>query len=130
MKRRSWKVWVAGIALVQALVIGADVAVLWPIPTEAERKAEMIQIGSLLSPESAEQLFGPSRWRTGCDGTEVTYSRQIWRFDDGSQLTIDISNRSNTDYSVQDVQSSPARPVPTLTRLRRTLARILPFLAE
>jgi hypothetical protein len=44
MNRRSWKVWVAGIALVQLLAIGVEVA-LWPTPSEAEQMAAHIRVG-------------------------------------------------------------------------------------
>jgi hypothetical protein len=30
MKSRSWKLWIAGIALVQLVILGIDVALLWP----------------------------------------------------------------------------------------------------
>jgi hypothetical protein len=45
MDSRRWKVWVAGIALVQLLVIGVEVALLWPTLSEAEQWANRIDVG-------------------------------------------------------------------------------------
>jgi len=36
--RSHWKLWVTGIALVQLLVIGVDVALLWPLPGRRNRR--------------------------------------------------------------------------------------------
>ena len=40
--RNRWKLWVAGIALVQLLVIGVDVALQWPTRSEAAETAWLL----------------------------------------------------------------------------------------
>ena len=47
MDRRRWKLWVAGIALMQLLVIGVDAALLWPMPSEAEVVADRLRVGMI-----------------------------------------------------------------------------------
>jgi hypothetical protein len=113
MKRRSWKVLVAGIALVQMLVIGVDTA-LWPIPCEAEQWAERIRDGLTESQE-----FELDRDYVGAKES-IGGWRFFYRFADGSQMTIKGSTGS--------AHTDPPPPVHPLIRLRRALARVVPSL--
>jgi hypothetical protein len=120
MNRRSWKVWVAGIALVQLLVIGVQVA-LWPQPSEAERWAERIRVG--LTQEERREWEDGVPTNITCTGI-ITY---VYRFPDGSSLSCSPS-ASTSDST--NVVVWPGDRVPTLTRLRRTLARAFPILGK
>jgi hypothetical protein len=57
-----------GLALVALLAGGLAVAVLWPTPSEAERKAALIQVG--MTGEQAEEVLGPP------NGWDLLPSRQ------------------------------------------------------
>jgi hypothetical protein len=151
MKRRSWKVWVAGIALVQLLVIGVDVALLWPEMSEVDELATFVRPGM-----TEEQVYGlvgehmPGRlvWVWGAVGRELwrpeTGWAEVWTlrhrfaptlptdktrktlfFEDGSKLIVYFQGDN-----VISVDTTPPPPTHPLTRLRRTLAGVFPFLAE
>jgi hypothetical protein len=125
MKRRSWKVWVAGIALAQLLVLGVDVALLWP--SEAEQIASRLREGMTESEvEEAVGGLGP--------GYVIRTGREIYHpsFDDGSSLAVVMvwSGRLGEGYRVGSFEVVPSAPAHPLTRLRRTLARAFPFLRE
>jgi hypothetical protein len=138
MKRRSWKVWVAGIALVQALVILFDEAVLWPMPSEAEQQVASVAVG--MSQWEVLVMFlspGDHTPRHGRSGEPLPRTTIIadnysclLEFQDGSQLHVTFGRRRGFDQHVTSISTTPAAPVHPLTRLRRTLARVFPFLAE
>jgi hypothetical protein len=126
--KRSWKLWVTGIAVVQLLVIGVDMALLWPMPSEAEQLVVQIRPG--MSANDVINLAGKySGFMAVRDGPLLWAS---WHFQDGSGFALDfkasLENHSVVILPVCYV--SPAQSVPTQIRLRRTLARVLPFLAE
>jgi hypothetical protein len=148
MKDR-WKVWVAAIALVQLLVIGVDVVLLWPMPSEAEQVAECIREG--MTDEQWAELR--SRHLSGFVASHGISSENFY-FDDGSHLHVGKLNHFPDlaipldpgrgtwpmpkqpqpvplPYSeILSIDASTAETVPPLTRLRRTLARILSDLKE
>ena len=124
MRRRSWKVWVAGIALVQSLVIGVDIALLWPTPTEADRMAAMIHKGMAMSFVAEMEEMQPVGWATR-DASGRGLSRFSARnFGDGSCILV----LYDQDSRVASVATGPTDA--PLTRLHRTLARVLPLLGE
>jgi hypothetical protein len=120
MKRRNWKLWVAGIALAQVLVLGADLS-LWPLLGEAEQAASRVNVG-----------MAGAHWR-GLVGGRLLASAPVkrgelhsYRFGDGSTLWV------VTDYAgaLEVTKVWPPTPVPPTTCLRRRLACVLPFLGE
>jgi hypothetical protein len=119
MKRRSWKVWLAGIALAQLLFIGVDVA-LWPMPSEAERAATRLHEG--MAREQVLEVVSEDHPGHGRPCGEQ------WHFDDESILFVYYDGVS--DNRVIVIHVATPHPVPPLTRLRRTLARAFPFLKE
>jgi hypothetical protein len=125
MKRRSWKVWVAGIALVQLLVLGVDVALLWP--SQAEQIASRLREG--MTETEVEEAVG----RLGGLKVETTGWKDYRpSFDDGSSLTVEMvrSERLGQEWRVRSFRVVPSAPAHPLTRLRRTLARVFPFVAK
>jgi hypothetical protein len=122
MKRRNWKVWVTGIVLVQLLVIGADVA-LWPVPSEAEQAAGRMKVG-----ETLDETDLPFFSRMDAFGNLSGYRAQP-AFSDGSSLELMVSFRQDGEIldSVEVLRPNPIHP---MTRLRRTLARVFPYLAD
>jgi hypothetical protein len=130
MDRRRWKLWVAGIAFVQLLVIGADVALLWPPPpSEAERMAAHIRVGM-----PHDQVRRVLAWYKTFDTPEVGGRWGTWcRFEDGSSLYVGVPGGlwpRDTTLTVNSVCTEPPPYIHPLTRLRRPLARVLPFLGE
>jgi hypothetical protein len=130
MKRRYWKVWVAGIALVLMLLLGVVVSLLWPEPSgEAGRVAKQIHIGMMYTDALAvldlnkakRELYGPR----DVDGA-VKKTSASFTFEDRSEIMLqwDLSGR------ISLVSAGLPRQFHPLTRLRRTLARVLPFLGE
>jgi hypothetical protein len=125
VKRRSWKVWVAGIALAQLLAIGVDVA-LWPTITEAEQVASRLWLG--MTADQATQVV--DEWYSQ---QAVSFRPDRWsKFSDGSSLALYLSQEALTggDAYVVNIRAIPPPSVHPLTRLRRTLARAFPFLGE
>ena len=126
MKRRSWKIWVAGIALAQLLVVGVEVALLWPDRSEAEEAAAPIQVGMTAEQyQEVHKSIANSRWTEIVGGS--SYEAYDYMFDDGSRLVVTVQPING---AVTSIRASASKTVPPLTRLRRTLARALPFLAE
>jgi hypothetical protein len=144
MKRRSWKVCVAGIAVVQLLVIGADVAVLWPTPCEADKAIVRIHEGMSFrsAKETVNALFFSIYW------AKLGGDRRGWvcefTFLDGSHFVAGLRAPSDFQGIVDDFYAdrvflvlpfleirppTPARGSPVAT-LRRTLARVFPALEE
>ncbi len=128
--KQSWKPWLTGIALVQLLVVGIHLAMLWPMPSEAERVATLLHEG--MTDTRAREVVGsrPSLAVASPGGGEdvlpATTLTLYWRFADGSQLSV----ACGAYRLVRTIETSPAAPLPPLTRLRRALARILPFASE
>jgi hypothetical protein len=128
MKTR-WKRWVAGIVLVQLLVIGVDLALLWPTPNDAERVAAKIEVG--MTWDRARELMQPrlSVWQSPSTVAKDAPCR--WSYEDGSGLII---TRDPTCQHVIEIDTTPPTLPPAtvhpLTRLRRTIARVLPFVGE
>jgi hypothetical protein len=128
---KCWKVWVAGIALVQLLIIGVDVTLL--MPSEAELMAASLHKG--MTQEQMWELLGepgkPRFWREHLPG-RYAFRGYAFRcvFTDGSRLFVFVysSDERLEDFRVAEVRINPPLPVPPLTRFRRILARILPFL--
>jgi hypothetical protein len=117
-------VWVAGIALVQLLVIGVGAALLWP--NEAEAAAARIRKGMTLS--EAEEALG--RHGGGLGGSMRAQGYQ-YPFEDGSCLTLSLVRSGLWEpWDVGAFWTEPPTPVHPLTRLRRTLARVIPALGE
>jgi hypothetical protein len=127
MKTR-WKVWVAGIALAQLLVIGVDVALLWP--SEAKVAAERVRPG--MSELEVSSSFDGRIYRQCVEA--LGYKAFLYQFADRSCLCVGMNWAETVDgehiFRVTSVRNSPPPPVHPLTRLRRTLARALPFLGE
>jgi hypothetical protein len=127
MKRRSWKVWVTGISLAQLFVLGADVA-MWPQPSEAERMAARLYIGMTeeLALEILRDCHGIHGKSSTCRGGYFCW------FQDGSRLSLGFECRVSLgqSYHVTTVRTDPPDPSPPLTRLRRTLARLMPVFGE
>jgi hypothetical protein len=148
MNRRRWKVWVAGIALVQLLVIGVEVALLWPDPpSEVEEKAALIRVGMSwkealdrmcsVTPASELRLVPVARLHER-DGVGVIVGMR-WLLSDSSEVRLTFESYVQPDVPsyIRQVEttppppySPPPPPIHPLTRLRRTLARALPFIGE
>jgi hypothetical protein len=131
MNRRRWKLWVAGIALVQLLVIGVDVALLWPMPSEAKRSSALVEVG--MEWQRAKELIptgeiGPMVFRPDGLGGVLGPPHVVWIYSDSSQLGVYLDLSASRVTSV--VYIPPSQPVPPLIRLRRTLTRIIPALRE
>ena len=126
--RNRWKLWTAGIALAQLLVIGADVA-LWPMPSEAEQRAASIDMEmKWVDAVMPSATYG----RSGSPWPHATFMADsdtcFWGFQDGSQLRVTLAHRF--DQPITSISTTPPGPIHPLTRLRRLLARALPFLGE
>jgi hypothetical protein len=119
--------WVAGIALAQLLVIGVDVALLWP--SEAEWVAARIDAGMRRDQVWEVVNPSPSAWQP--PSTFFDESPWVLNYADGSILTIEFTPPVEGWHArVALVSSTPPPPVHPLTRLCRTLARAFPFLGE
>jgi hypothetical protein len=118
-------VWVVGIALVQLLVIEIDAVLLWPTPCEAERKAVSIREG--MTSKEVDKLAGTTRFGP----YYVIEDRYIWptllhwEYEHGSRLVVALESGQ-----VASIRTTPPTPIPPLTHLRRTLARVFPALKE
>jgi hypothetical protein len=62
MKHRCWKCWVTGLALVQLLVLGFDISLLWPGPGVTVANFHRIEKGMPLADVEAI-LGGPAEAR-------------------------------------------------------------------
>jgi hypothetical protein len=56
--RTSWRVWLPAIVLVQVLVIGLDVSLLWPEPSQAEEALDRLHDGMTFQ-AAANAIGGP-----------------------------------------------------------------------
>jgi hypothetical protein len=118
-------VWVAGIALVQLLVIGVDVALLWP--SEAEQIASRLREG-MTETEVDKAIAGLG---VGYVVSTCRIYHYRW-FDDESSLVVVMvrSEPLGQEWRVRSFRVVSSAPDQPLTRLRRTLARAFPFLGE
>jgi len=100
------------------LVIGVVIALLWPTPCEADRKAALIRVGMTRS--QARELVSSDSIARVNEKMPTTG----WHYSDGSGLTIHCAG-SEPHHRVERIQIFPPD---SLIRLRRTLARAFPFL--
>ncbi len=136
--RHNWKLWVLGIVLMQLLVVGLDVVLLWPVPSEAESKAAAIQEGmtfaqvkEMLGPYHMMESYGFVQQRA--DGSPIPLDGYYsWGYSDGSGLTLkfqhDEADRPTVVIGIE--RKPPTSSVDSQTRLRRTLSHIFPALGE
>jgi hypothetical protein len=130
MKRRGWKLWVAGVVLAQLLFVEVGVLLLWPgPPSEAEQVAARIPLGMTVS--QVKKVF-LGRYELHSDGYRE-WAECNTNFGDGSRVFVEFGRGRIgwlDEYVAKSVRTTPAIPVHPLTRLHRTLARVLPFLTE
>jgi hypothetical protein len=120
-----------GLALVLLLAVGVGVgvAVLWPRPSNAERAADMIEVGMTLG-QVQEVIGNPgaSSLERVLAGKRVFTSNSWFTFSDGSTVVVAYRFDGAIDQSVVvHFVSVPPRP---LDRLRRTLAHLFPPLGK
>jgi hypothetical protein len=122
---KRWKLWVAGIALGQLLVIGIDVALLWPMPTQAEALFPLFCTG--MSEAEAKSVLGD-----GCEGGEFCACAKMYArsFEDRSLLLVILREHKDGTFTVSFAEVISPAPVSPLTRLRHILARLIPALGE
>jgi hypothetical protein len=123
MKRRSWKVWVAGIALVLLLGAGAGAALFWSVPSKAEQLAARLRVG--MTGLEVNEVLLDQQYYLEADPFALRYDQ-----DDGSELYVEWDVQDAWPSKVTAIRPTPLPTDPPLTRLRRTLARAFPFLAE
>jgi hypothetical protein len=127
--RKRWKVWATGLALALLLAAGAGAALLWPTPNEAERMAALIRPGMKWG--EVEAVLGPPPMKVvGADVVGGPANAFGWSQSDGSMLIFSFGPHGERFGQVMEIRTRPPAPVPPLTRLRRTLARAFPFLAD
>jgi hypothetical protein len=129
---------VLGIALVQLLIVGVDVA-MWPTFSEAKRAAVLVREGMTF--DQVQERIGliqmyvdyasiakehPGEWIS-----PIVSNDYLRKFPDGSKLilTIPWDEQMIPSRVTHLVIISPPH-VPPLTRLRRTFARLIPALKE
>jgi hypothetical protein len=124
--RKRWKLWAAGMALVLVMVGVGVLLLLWPATPLAEQKAPLIHEGMTYS--QVQAVIGSP----GASGPPRQYPTTIWwGFSDGSSVAVEyLLDEATQQGVVARVRTLPAYSVPPLTRLRRTLARIIPALGE
>jgi hypothetical protein len=117
---------VLGLAIVVLLVAGAGVALLWPTPSEAERKAGLIR--ERMTRSEVSKVLGPLP-----RAAEILLPDRVefrWWQDDTSSIIIAFDSGLGVIEVRTLLPLFPPPPVHPLTRLRRTFARVLPFLGE
>src|SRR5258708_2146355 len=93
MYRGRWKLWVAGIALAQLLVIGAAVALVWP--SEAEWVTAKIEVG-MRRDQVWEVVFPPP----SVPQPSLTFfdeSPWVFNYADGSILSVEFAPPAEGD---------------------------------
>ncbi len=127
-----------GLALVLLLALGVGVSLLWPMPCEAEQTAALLHIGMLerdacqLIDSDTARIRLPNSY-SGLAPWPPDYQTHSVFFADGSRAAVDFQKNSSGEWRLSSVKVEPPDPplvTNPLTRLRRTLARILPFLVE
>jgi hypothetical protein len=132
MRRRRWKLWAAGLALVALLAGGLAVTVLWPTPSQAEQAGANIDLG--MSWEEAREVVRSAPGASDVALALVVAHKAVepsrpwhWTFADGSTLTV---HHDHTDDRVSSVRTTPATPVHPFDRMRGTLSRLFPALGK
>jgi hypothetical protein len=121
-----------GLALL--LVVGSVVAILWTTPCEADRKAALIRKG--MTKRDVFDVMGPQSpmddMLTRIQDPELIRGTELaWLQEDRSALHVGFrSSEAGAEPVVVYTWTREPPPVHPLTRLRRTLARVLPFLGE
>jgi hypothetical protein len=120
--------WLLGLLLIVLLVGGSAVAVFWPSPTDADQWTALVHTG--VNHQDLVRLFGKAWEEKGYpkDKDGVIKRESTWHYPDGSTLTITFGPEREGKLNATSIQTTPAAPVHPLTRLRRTLARIFPFI--
>jgi hypothetical protein len=124
---KNWKLWLAGILLVQLLVVGVDVVMLWPTQSYAEQAASQVKSG--MTEDDVDKLIS-SYWVNTSMGRDTRVSDHVQlchRLGDGSILIVTSDPRSGRVVSAHSWNPVKTHP---LTRLRRTLAHLIPALKE
>jgi hypothetical protein len=124
--RTRRRILLLGLALALLLASGVLVALLYPMPSEAERTAAKLSVG--MPWEQACVLAKSSAVGSG----DLTLARRLdgaisWRYEDGSALTIDSDTMARCVASIETTRPPSVHP---LSGLRHTLARIIPALRE
>ena len=118
--------WVAGIALVIVFAAGVGQSLLWPMQSEAEQKAALIH--EEMTWDQVLELLGPPWSRRDPPADEFG-----WYQGDKSFLKVAFGPSEEGVRCVVSISADPPllyHRIHPLTRLRRTLARVFPFLAE
>jgi hypothetical protein len=118
-----------GLAIAALLVGGLALAVLWLTPGEAEQKAAMIQSG-MTEKHVCELLRSPvAEHPTLVSGVfPDLYEVSFLQSDSSTVFVVFNWREGNSERRVASFRTMP--PPHPLTRLRRTLACLPPFLAE
>jgi hypothetical protein len=128
MNRRR-RILLLGLALLLLLAAGVGKATLSPMPSQAERRASTLRLGMTLDQASSLCDKDNLVWSAI---TSLMSSRNSFhcRFADGSCLTVrgQRSWGDGPEFRISSLETTP--PDHPLTRLRRSLARVLPFLGE
>lgn len=124
--RGSWKVWVAGIALVQLLIIGVDAALLWPTPSHAQQAALRIRVG-MTDKQWREATKGLIDGIPHSDCRWDTHVMASYHFGDGSYLCVTIQPPGGVVSEISVLQLEHVAPPPFW---RRIMARLIPSLKE
>jgi hypothetical protein len=135
-RRRRILILLLGLAaLLFLLAGGVGAALLWPVPSDAERAAVKVEAGMTLpqahvsAAANAPGLI-PHSSMWGPDPREDGPEDYLCFYGDGSALVITFGPAGEGGRHVVSVAPSPPPSVHPLTCLRRTLARVLPFLRE
>jgi hypothetical protein len=128
MSRRR-RILLLGLALVLLLVVGVGAALLWPLPSEAEKALARVHEGMTF--RQAREMLLDETVSTG----KVRFGGETWcgfEFPDGSYFSATLRPGRNEEWLLvlPPAEVTPPRPVHPLTRLRRTLAHAFPFLGE
>jgi hypothetical protein len=128
MNRRR-RTLLLGLALVAGLAGGIVATLLWLAPCDAERFAAKIGAGMRRDEVLKVVNPPPSVWQPS--STFLDESPWVLNYFDGSILSVEFTPPvEGGRVWVTSVRTTPPPPVHPLTRLRRTLARALPFLGE
>jgi hypothetical protein len=123
---------VHALALLVLLAGGFTAATAWPQPpSEAEQRATLIREGSAY--QEKRPLLGQATltWSSTQHDEQGVVSKAhrvyCWDYADRSRLRVFVDDDSGI---IDHIFADSTSPAPPLTRLCRTLARVMPFLAE